>query len=141
VVRVALAVEFVVTLISGVLYVIKPEWLVGPILPPTLKPEARDMMLEMCTWVGAFVLSQVVMIAFGLPDTQKGVAMRSVIYWTLLGGELFYTAAYSVFVHKLGMWSLDGSIPTVIIMLLLMLWRLYCLFVKPEWFGGARKQE
>jgi hypothetical protein len=135
IIRYALAAEVVLNIFMGTALAVFPKWLLYPVMtePSTLTPIA----IFICQWVGAIIFAFSIQVALVIPNTRGAVESRRLVYWTLLAGECFLIPLF--FYQSL--WGPSAGLKrdflgvTGFLFFGHMLWRLYCLVIKPHWFG------
>lgn len=148
IIRYALAVEVILNLFMGTALVIFPRWLLSlatAAATATTEPSTLDnpISISICQWVGAIIYAFTVQVALVIPDTRGAIESRRLVYWTLLAGEGFLVP---LFLYQVFFFSWGGSgegggftrkflVVTTLCFLGHALWRLFCLVVKPDWFG------
>ena len=123
-------VEFFVNLISGLVYIFQPAWLLGFLREPLSDHESF-----IWSMFGTVVVSQgVVLLSGGVaPRGPGGVRARRVAYWTLVVGELLIVPLAYRYVSQFGTWDLSAY-GFVYSMALLCLARLVALLAFPDSF-------
>lgn len=130
----ALLVEAVVNTVSGLLTCVWPSVMLDGFLRlDQLTSGEIRICYEMSRWFGALVLAQAVLLVIGA--VRPNAELQKAIYWSLLSGEIFYLPAYIYFVRQFGNWTLS-SLGTTVVLILLIFWRLDCLFREPHRFGA-----
>lgn len=135
IIRYALVVEVGLNLFMGTALVVFPRWLLSPAMtePSTLTP----ISISICQWVGAIIFAFSIQVALVIPNTRGAIESRRLVYWTLLAGEGFLVP---LFLYQ-ALWATSFGlrheflVVTTFFFVDHMLWRLFCLFVKPNWFG------
>lgn len=138
IIRISFAIETGLNIFMGTTLTVFPKWLLNSVViePATLTPTS----ISICQWLGAIILASSIPVGVVIPNTRGAIESRRLIYWTLLTGEGFLIP---LFLYQ-AIWSANvGFTPkflvvTAFLFLGHMIWRLYCLFVKPNWFGRYR---
>lgn len=91
-------------------------------------------------WLGAMVYALTVPLLLCMRSTREGVDSRPTVYATLLAGETFLTLTMLRQLHSgsgLGPKGLTRKalMTCCAVLAVPAAWRLYVLFVAPEWFG------
>jgi hypothetical protein len=135
IIRYALVVEVGLNMFMGTALVAFPRWLLS--LAMTEHSPLTPMSISICQWVGAITFAFSIQVALVIPNTRGAIESRRLVYWTLLAGECFLIL---LFLYQ-AFWATNGGLtPEFLVVTTFffvdhMLWRLFCLFVKPNWFG------
>jgi hypothetical protein len=139
IIRYALAIEIALNIFMGTSLLFCPSWLLTPTLSNHSSLNATT--ITICQWVGAIILASTIQVVLLLPNTRAAIECRKLVYWMLLAGEgclvpLFLWQAIR------GGEAVGFTRQFLLINSLMfgvhMSWRLFCLLVKPKWFGRYR---
>lgn len=126
--------EAVVNIVSGIVYMWKPIWLLGFLQ----HPDHHLLHAEMDVWgmFGTVVISQaVVLMGGGVARGPGAASQRRWAYYTLVVGELLLVPVASVYVNKYGHWN-ASALGFVVTMAVLCCLRVYALFfASPQIFN------
>ncbi|OCK75303.1 hypothetical protein K432DRAFT_362334 [Lepidopterella palustris CBS 459.81] len=135
IIRYAIAIEVVLNVSIAIFVAVFPKALFSPVVtdPSTITTTT----ISICQWIGTIIVAFTIQLILVLPNTRGALESRRLVYWTLLAGEC---CLVPIFLSQ-SVSSTEGGFSrkfleiTASFFIAHMLWRLFCLFVKPHWFG------
>lgn len=125
--------EALVNIVSGLVYMFRPLWLLGFLAHPN-----HHLPSELDVWgmFGTVVISQSVVLLGGAVARGPGAAsQRRWAYWTLVVGELTLVPSASMYINRYGVWN-GSALGFVCSMVVLCILRLYALLgASPQIFS------
>lgn len=139
--RYALAVEAVVNLIAIAGMLLSPDtpvrWLSAD--PSSQTASAEVVASGLVQWFAALIITITVPILSCIPNTKRALESRPTVYVMLLGGEL---ALMVVMLWQASMQKNEDGMSVIALLLgagfmvLCVLWRVWVLWMRPEWMGA-----
>lgn len=135
-IRYAFGVEAVLNIVSGTGMLMYPEQSLAFLVEDPITDINRFSIAQI-QWIAMFVYCLTAPLLLGIPNTRTAIESRPIIYWTLFSGELFLI---SLFIHQANAGASMGIGSSTLYMMCgslapLALWRLFVLFVRPDFMG------
>ncbi|OCL14331.1 hypothetical protein AOQ84DRAFT_384792 [Glonium stellatum] len=115
-----------------------PESFLSPLVkkPSGITPTS----LALTQHFGALAFTLTAPLVLAIPNTRRGIESRQSVYCTLGAGEvcIISLALYQTYRFDDSGFSLTSLLGTTVTLAPVLLWRLYVLLRKPEWFGRYR---
>ena len=132
--RYAAFIEGALNIISGSIMFFFPAQTLQYVSEPYSVSETGVHVIK---WVGSLTIACTSQLIFAFFNTRGSIESRPAAYYNLLAGEVTILPLLMANASYMGL-KKSMVAQTVISLSLLAAWRLYSLFVKPEWFGRYR---
>ncbi|KAF2496449.1 hypothetical protein BU16DRAFT_378058 [Lophium mytilinum] len=135
--RIALAIEAAVKITVAFFLTFFPHLNFGPAV--TDSSNLAPSTIALSQWIGVILIASAIQHALAIRNTRSALDSRHQVYWRMLVGEALLA---SMFLYQA---LTDSGIKRKVLLVMAafcvdsILWRLFCLVLKPEWFGRHLK--
>jgi len=141
-IRTAFLVEAIFNVIGATAMLLYPSWLLNLVTPTSIlgTSSVDPTAVTLLQWLATLVIGLTPQLLLTLPNTPRTIASRPVVYITLLSGEACLVLV--ILWQALAKGEAESGMTMKALMIcagqlaILVPWRVYVLFVRPEWFGN-----
>jgi len=142
-IRTAFLVEAIFNVIGATAMLLYPSWLLNLVTPTSIlgTSSVDPTAVTLLQWLATLVIGLTPQLLLTLPNTPRTIACRPMVYITLLSGEACLVLV--ILWQALTKGEAESGMTMKALMIcagqlaLLVPWRLYVLFVRPNWFGSV----